>query len=303
MRRRVPSTQALLCFEAAARHESFTKAAGELSLTQSAVQRQVVGLESFLGVKLFRRARHGIVLTEAGLDYSRLVARRLDAVERDTLTVAGRGEAAGSLDLAVVPTFATRWLLPRLSGFRALQPGIHVNLETRTRPFLFADTDFDAALYAGTAADIANWPGTQATELLAEEVVPVCASSLIAPRRRLSPGQVATLPLLQQSTRPYAWRQWFEAQGVSGVRDLDGPRFDLFSMLAVAAAEGMGVALMPTMLIDAELARGELVIPCERPLRGERAYYLVVPERKLGNPVLERFRDWLVSVTGRSSNA
>src|SRR5690606_27001409 len=105
------------------------------------------------------------------------------------------------------------------------------------------------------------------------------------------------------STRPYAWRQWFEAQGVSGVRDLDGPRFDLFSMLAVAAAEGMGVALMPTMLIDAELERGELVTPCDRPLRGERAYYLVVPERKLGNPVLERFRDWLVSVTRRSSNA
>src|SRR5690606_32520964 len=119
----------LLCFEASARHESFTKAAQELSLTQSAVYRQVVGLEALLGVKLFRRARHGIVLTEAGQNYSRRVARQLDAVERDALAVIGRGEASGAVDLAVVPTFATRWLLPRLPDFRAQHPGIVVNLE------------------------------------------------------------------------------------------------------------------------------------------------------------------------------
>jgi len=294
MRRKLPSTQALVCFEAAARHESFTKAAHELALTQSAVYRQVTGLEDFLGVKLFRRARHGIVLTEAGLNYSRLVARRLDAVERDTLAVIGRGEASGVIDLAVVPTFAARWLLPRLQAFRDRHPGIVVNLETSTRPFLFADTDFDAALYAGTPADIANWPGTVAIALMPEIVVPVCSPTLIAPRRRLTPAQVAALPLLQQSTRPYAWRQWFEAQGVTGARDLDGPRFDLFSMLAVAAARAMGAALMPTMLIEAELARGELVAPCDRPLHGGRSYHLVMPERKAGSPALERFRDWLV---------
>lgn len=294
MRRKLPSTQALVCFEAAARHESFTKAAHELALTQSAVYRQVIGLEDFLGVKLFRRARHGIVLTEAGLNYSRLVARRLDAVERDTLAVIGRGEASGVIDLAVVPTFATRWLLPRLQAFRDRHPGIVVNLETSTRPFLFADTDFDAALYAGTPADIANWPGTVAIALMPEIVVPVCSPSLIAPRKRLTPAQVSALPLLQQSTRPYAWRQWFEAQGVTGARDLDGPRFDLFSMLAVAAARAMGAALMPTMLIEAELARGELVVPCDRPLHGGRSYHLVMPERKAGSPALERFRDWLV---------
>jgi DNA-binding transcriptional LysR family regulator len=295
MRRKLPSTQALVCFEAAARHESFTKAAHELALTQSAVYRQVTGLEDFLGVKLFRRARHGIVLTEAGQNYSRLVARRLDAVERDTLAVIGRGEASGVIDLAVVPTFATRWLLPRLQAFRDRHPGIVVNLETSTRPFLFADTDFDAALYAGTPADIANWPGTVAIALMPEIVVPVCSPSLIAPRKRLTPAQVAALPLLQQSTRPYAWRQWFEAQGVTGARDLDGPRFDLFSMLAVAAARAMGAALMPTMLIEAELARGELVVPCDRPLHGGRSYHLVMPERKAGSPALERFRDWLLT--------
>lgn len=295
MRRKLPSTQALVCFEASARHESFTKAAGELALTQSAVCRQVAGLEDFLGVKLFRRSRHGIVLTDAGSGYVRLVARRLDAIERDTLSVVGRGDASGAVDLAVVPTFATRWLLPRLPRFRALQPDVVVNLETRTRPFLFGETDFDAALYAGTASDLANWPGTQATALLPEIVVPVCAPALLARRRRLEPRQVGALPLLQQSTRPYAWRQWFEAQGVQGVRDLDGPRFELFSMLAVAAAHGMGVALMPTLLIEEELRRGELVVACDRPLHGGRAYHLVVPDRKAGGPALARLRDWLVA--------
>ncbi|TXL68419.1 LysR family transcriptional regulator [Zeimonas arvi] len=295
MRRKLPSTQALVCFEASARHESFTKAAHELALTQSAVYRQVAGLEDFLGVKLFRRSRHGIVLTEAGQNYSRLVARRLDAVERDALAVIGRGEASGAIDLAVVPTFATRWLLPRLPDFRARHPAIVVNMETSTRPFLFADTDFDAAIYAGTPADLANWPGTIATALMPEIVVPVCAPALIAPRKRLTPAQLAEVPLLQQSTRPYAWRQWFEANGVAGAPDLNGPRFDLFSMLAVAAARGMGAALMPTMLVEAELARGELVVPCDRPLHGGRSYHLVVPERRAGNPALARFADWLVA--------
>jgi LysR family glycine cleavage system transcriptional activator len=294
MRRKLPSTQALVCFEASARHESFTKAAQELALTQSAVYRQVAGLEDFLGVNLFRRSRHGIVLTEAGQNYSRLVARRLDAVERDALAVIGRGEASGAIDLAVVPTFATRWLLPRLQDFRARHPGIVVNLETSTRPFLFADTDFDAAIYAGTPADLANWPGTIATALMPEIVVPVCAPALIAPRKRLTPAQLAALPLLQQSTRPYAWRQWFEANGVAGAPDLHGPRFDLFSMLAVAAARGMGAALMPRMLVEAELARGELIVSCDRPLHGGRSYHLVVPERRAGNPALARFGDWLL---------
>ena len=168
--------------------------------------------------------RHGARLAEPGeFTLRAFLNGRIDLSQAEAVAGIVGARTPRSLDLAVVPTFATRWLLPRLSGFRAMQPGIHVNLETRTRPFLFADTDFDAALYAGTAADIANWPGTQATELLAEEVVPVCASSLIAPRRRLSPQQVAALPLLQQSTRPYAWRQWFEAQGVSGVRSTKRP--------------------------------------------------------------------------------
>ena len=111
----------------------------------------------------------------------------------------------------------------------------------------------------------------------------------------MAPEAVAHLPLLQQSTRPYGWRQWFDAMGVEAPRALDGPRYELFSMLAVAATHGMGVALIPPMLIEAELAHGELVVACAQPLRGERAYYLISPAQGQP-PVLATFARWLQAV-------
>ena len=294
MRRKIPSTQALVCFEAAARQHSFTKAAHELALTQSAVCRQVAALESFLGVKLFRRTRRGIALSDAGADYARRVTQGLDMVERDTLSLMSRQGEGGAIDLAVVPTFATRWLLPRMERFQARHPQWTVHLETRTRPFMFAETEFDAALYAGSEQQVRNWSGTHAVLLMPESLVPVCSPQLIAPRRRLTPAAIAKLPLLQQSTRPTIWRQWFEAMDVNDDHDLTGPRMELFSMLAMAAVHDMGVALMPPLLIEEELARGDLVVACDRPLHGERAYYLVVPERRAEHPGVTRFREWLL---------
>jgi DNA-binding transcriptional LysR family regulator len=293
MRRKIPSTQALICFEAAARHESYTRAAQELALTQGAVSRQIGTLEDFMGVALFRRTRHGVQLTASGASYARQVARQLDGLERETLD-AMTGEGGGSLQLAAVPTFATRWLIPRLPALARAHPDITVHIETRTRPFLFNDSPFDAALYAGTPGQAANWPGTTSTELLREDVVPVCSPALIAPHRSVTPAAVAQLPLLQQSTRPEGWRQWFDAQGVDAPRALSGPRYELFSMLAVAAAHGLGVALMPTLLIEAELQRGELVVACPHPLRGERSYFFVTPARADERPAVGLVRDWLL---------
>ncbi|WP_037990304.1 LysR family transcriptional regulator [Tepidiphilus margaritifer] len=295
MRKKIPSTMALTAFEAAARHESFTRAAEELALTQSAVCRQIGALEDFLGVALFRRTRRGVQLTEAGRAYSRQVALRLEALERDTLAVMS-GQGAGTLELAVVPTFATRWLLPRLGAFRALHPEVVIHMETRTRPFLFDDTPFDAAIYFGEA----GWPGTEAHFLMPEFPVPVCSPALPGARPGLSPQEVARLPLLQQSTRPYAWRQWFEAAGMRVAHDMAGMRLELFSMLAQAAIERMGVALIPPFLIERELAAGELMIPCNRSFVSRRAYYLIVPERKAERQALAAFRQWLVAEAGRS---
>ena len=290
MRRKIPSTTALISFEAAARHESFTKAAQELSLTQGAICRQIASLEEFLNVELFRRSRRGVKLTEAGLSYSRRVATQLDAVERDTLSVMGQ-QGANSIELAVVPTFGTQWLLPRLKDFQQKHPEVTVNLTNRTRPFLFADTDFDAAIYFGDA----DWPGTESHRLMGENPMPVCSPTLLGQKTNLSPGEIAELPLLQQTTRPYAWRQWFNSQNLNIPRDMTGPRYELFSMLAQAAMHDMGIALIPPFLIQRELAEKRLVIANTQALSSIKAYYLMIPDRKVESASLKAFRDWLVN--------
>ena len=294
MRRKIPSLQALACFEAAARHESYTRAAQELALTQGAVSRQITALEDFVGVALFRRTRHGVALTERGAEYAAQVAPRLQGLEQDTLEVMASQNSGGSIHLAAVPTFATRWLIPRLSQLKALHPEITVHIETRTRPFMFADTAFDAALYAGTPEQMSHWAGTRCLRLMSEDMVPVCSPAFLGSRRRLTPAELAQFPLLQQSTRPEGWRQWFAAFGVTAPLALSGPRYELFSMTAAAAAQGLGLALVPRLLVEAELARTELVVACEHVLQGQRAYYLVTPERADERPLMSGFLTWLV---------
>jgi len=294
MRRKLPSTGALEAFEAAARHQSFTKAAEELSVTQSAVCRQVAALESFLDVRLFRRTRRGVMLTEAGLDYSRSVGARLDEVERDTLELMARGGTGSSLELAVVPTFGTRWLLPRLPAFQRAHPHVAVHLSSRTRPFLFADTAFDAAIHAGETGSAA-WPGTEKRFLMSESLIAVASPSLpaLAAGRPQGAGDWARLPLLQQSTRPYAWRQFFDSLGLLVPQPMAGPRLELFSMLTEAAVHGMGVALTPPFFVQEELAQGRLVDIAPRPVGGQRAYSLIWPEEKAELPALQAFAAWL----------
>ena len=290
MRRKIPSTAALVSFEAAARHQSFTKAADELSLTQSAICRQIGSLEEFLNVELFRRSRRGVKLTEAGLSYSRRVATQLDAVERDTLSVMGH-QGANVIELAVVPTFGTQWLLPRLKDFQQKNPGVTINLTNRTRPFLFADTDFDAAIYFGDA----DWSGTESHRLMSENPMPVCSPTLLGNKPRLSAHELSEMPLLQQTTRPYAWRQWFGSMDMNVARDMTGARYELFSMLAQAAMHDMGVALIPPFLIQRELEEKRLVVANTHALASLKAYYLMIPERKVESASLKAFRDWLVN--------
>lgn len=289
MRRKIPSTGALAAFESAARHQSFTKAADELAVTQSAVCRQIAVLEDFLGLKLFRRSRRGVVLTEAGETYSRQVTARLDEVERDTLEVMAKGGKGGTLELGVVPTFATKWLLPRMTSFAAQHPDISVNLTARTRPFLFSDTTFDAAIHAGEA----NWPGTEGHFLMHENLIAVCSPQLIAPRVSLGRSDWHRYTLLQQSTRPYAWRHWFASRGMQFEGDMSGPRFELFSMLAEAAIHGMGIALIPRFLVEDELRRKLLIQVVKHAYLSDRSYYLIYPEQKSEKAALSVFRDWL----------
>lgn len=289
MRRKIPSTIALSAFEAAARHQSFTKAADELGVTQSAICRQIAALEEFLGVELFVRDRRGVRLTEAGQLYSRKVAARLDEVERDTLELMSKRGHGETLELAVVPTFATKWLLPRMPLFNEQYPDITVNLSSRARPFLFDGTELDAAIHAGVSV----WPGTQGVFLMRESLIAVCSPRLIASRKKLNAQDWHRLPLLQQSTRPYAWRDWFASRGMRVEGDMAGPRYELFSMQAEAAVQGLGIGLLPRLLIEDELRRGVLVDVGSYSQLSDRTYYLLYPEHKAANPALTVFRDWI----------
>lgn len=313
MRRKIPSTTALAAFESAARHQSFTRAADELALTQSAVCRQIASLEAFVGVKLFRRSQRGVILTEAGQRYSDTVRSRLDEVERDTLALMAAGSAGGSLELGVVATFATKWLLPRLPEFQRQHPGISIHLHSRPRPFLFEGSGLDAAIHPSSGP----WPGTEALMLLPETLIAVASPRLIgASPRPMSADQLADLPLLQISTRPYAWRQWFERFGLRVDHALAGTRMELYSMVIEGAVQGLGMALVPSVLVEGELARGDLVPVLQPALRGDPStkpmrssapqhdqhsglhYALIYPENKSDLPALQAFKQWLATQTG-----
>ncbi|MCZ2441132.1 MAG: LysR family transcriptional regulator [Burkholderiales bacterium] len=292
MRRKIPSTAALAAFEAAARHGSYTGAAEELAVTQSAVCRQIATLEAFVGVKLFRRSRRGVLLTDAGELYGRSVRARLEEIERDTLSLMASGGGRGVLEIGVVPTFATEWLLPRLPDFHAAHPDITLNLTTRIQPFLFEGSGLDAALHAGGAP----WPGSDSLHLMRESLVAVASPVLLQGRNlraRLQAADVARLPLLQMATRPQAWRAWFEAQGLQVEGDLAGPRMDLFSMLIAAASCGQGAALVPQLLAEPALRAGRLRVLVPRAHYSDRSYRLIYPQAKAHHPALVALRDWL----------
>ena len=293
MRRQLPSIQALVCFESAAKHASFTKAAQELSLTQGAVSRQVASLEEMLGVSLFKRDRHGMQLTQTGERYFKSISNRLNGLERDTLDIMVGNGLENNVTIAAVPTFASKWLVPRLAEFSKLFPNTHIHIETRTRAFMFNDSGMDAAIYAGTPEQVSQWAGTEATKLFDEVVVPVCSPSLLKRNRPLTPEQISQMPLLQQSTRPEAWRQWFNTQGLDPSQSMAGPRYEQFSMQVAAAQSGLGVSLMPTVLVTDELADGKLVVACDKPLSGLRAYYFIQPQAALHMASTAQFKEWL----------
>lgn len=303
MRRMIPSLQSLICFESAAKHKSYTYAAQELCITQSAVSRQIQQLEEFLNLALFHRTRHGVELTLAGEQYFKSIKSSLLNIEQSTIDLMSHKGLGGTLKLGVVPTFATRWLLPRLYRFNQIYPEITVHLETSTKPFLFSEHIFDAAIYAGTPAQVENWAGAKVQFLMQEDVVPVCSKQLIqkyCPEVQLeqiqdidlTAEQLSRLPLLQQTTRPYIWKEWFHTAGYDHPYATDGQRHELFSMLAVAATHHMGVALIPQMLLEKELNNGDLVIASKLKLMGSRSYYFVYSEQQ-NSALILKFIEWL----------
>ena len=288
-RRFLPSTSALAAFESVARLGSFSAAASELSLTQSAVSRQVAQLEDQLGVRLFERNGRGVFLTPEGRSYSETVGTALKMLRMASLNIMTRRHG-NSLNLAILPTFGTRWLMPRIPGFVARHPEIILNFATRIGRFDFARERLDAAIHIGQP----DWPDADSTLLMNEEVAPVATPGFLKDRAIAVPADLGRQPLLHMASRPDAWAQWFEHQGLSAPSG-PGMRFEHFSTAAQACLAGLGVALLPLFLIQGELQRGQLVPAPGGPMRSRSAYYLVVPREKRLHPPVVSFRDWLLS--------
>lgn len=294
MRNGIPNLSALQAFEASARLGSFSRAAEELSLTHSAVYRQVASLEARLGVQLFTRVRRRIVLTEHGAEYAGRIRHHLDQIEKDTFGLVSRTGMGRSIHVAVVPTLATTWLIPRLADFQALHPDVTVSLSVRTQPFQFKEQPFDAALYHGDGI----WPGTQGVLLFPErELVPVCAPQLAERVRRDARGGLGDIPHLHLHTRPDAWRQWYAANQFDyGPQAAGGPRYELFTMVMSAAQAGLGVGLIPRFLAQPALQAGTLAMPVPQVLPVPQSYYFGYPQRNERSEALKRFEAWLRTV-------
>lgn len=286
----LPPMADLLAFEAAARHTSISRAADELHLTQSAVSRQIRQLEAQLGMALFHRVRQRVVLTDAGRVYAvdvRTLLQQLSDATQKTMAASGGG---GLLNMAVLPTFGTRWLIPRLGDFVQRYPDVTVNIAARTEPFDFAKEPFDAAIHFGAP----HWAEAVCEYLMHEQVVPFCSPGYQHQHDIQKVSDLAAVVLLQQSTRPAQWAEWFEQSGGGTAKALRGPRFEQFAMIAQAAVSGMGVALLPRFLVEAEIASGALVELFPQALTSSDAYYLVYPESRAQAPLVRAFRDWIL---------
>ncbi|MBL4787158.1 MAG: transcriptional regulator GcvA [Cohaesibacteraceae bacterium] len=287
----LPSLSALRAFEAAARHRSFTRAASELGVTQSAISRQMRSMEDLLGLRLFERTGHGLVLTEAGDVYALKIREKLQDIETATLELLAYRGQGGELTIACLPTFSSRWLIPRLNKFTTKHPEILINLVTKIKQFDFISENIDAAFHFGEGA----WPEAMTDPLMDEEIVPVCNPDLrVKGTKKEADKLLLNQPLLQITSRPNLWNHWFGSIGSSHPQPHMGPRFEHFHMVIRAAVTGMGIALLPRLLIEDELAKGELVTLSEEHIRSPGSYHFVFPQSKRANPNLQTFRTWVV---------
>ncbi|MDD1961616.1 MAG: LysR family transcriptional regulator [Pseudomonas capeferrum] len=288
-KRLVPSMTALQCFEAAARHLSFTRAAEELHLTQSAVSKQVAQLEDMLRHHLFLRIRRRLQLTPAGSLYLAEVNKILTQVDISSRYILTYGEQTEILKVATQPSFGVRWLIPHLKGFGKRHNNIHLDIRNEMEPFALLQGSADVVFFYGQG----TWPGATCVELFREEVVPVCAPELLAGRALADAGELAELVLLQSTSRPEAWHEWFLELGLHSVSSYHGPRFDTFYMALSAAQAGCGVALVPRYLVAKELNEGSLVIPWNHAMRSTGAHYLAYAEHAAEVPKVRALVEWV----------
>ncbi|MDJ0776449.1 MAG: transcriptional regulator GcvA [Gammaproteobacteria bacterium] len=292
MARRLPPLNSLKSFEAAGRLLSFTAAARELNVTQAAISHQIKVIESYLGVALFDRYPRRLALTEQG---KLLLPEVTEAFDRVSAAVTGLGTQAYSSKVSVRlgPSFAARWLSPRLKYFWLQYPEIDLSLfHVANAPTDFEREDIDLAVTYGDG----HWPGVVAERLLALDFFPVCSPAFLHNDKPLTDIDNLRYYTLLHDADYDCWRDWLQLAGIDGIRPEKGNIIDDTNVLIQAAIDGQGIALGSTAFVQDLLESGRLVRPFDITLENELAYYVVCPESHLQNPAVSAFKQWLLSL-------
>jgi LysR family glycine cleavage system transcriptional activator len=288
---RLPSLNGLRAFEAAARHLSFTLAASELNVTQTAISHQIRRLEEELGIRLFVRRNRALALTAEAKDYLPGVRAAFNDLRLATDRLLRRDDDH-VLTVSTLASLAAKWLLPRLSTFQESHPGIDVRITTSTNLVDFRAGDVDAAIRYGRG----HWRGLRADWLIADELFPVCSPALLKGDKPLRcPKDLAHHTLLHSSGGfDDDWRLWLTAAGLpADISKQPGLSFDLIFLTVQAAIDGSGIAMGRTSYVQDDIAKGRLVVPFKIALPADAGFYLVSPENKADPPKLAAFRQWL----------
>ncbi len=303
LRPTTPPLNALRAFEAAARLGSFARAAEELSVTAGAISQQVANLEASLGMSLFARNGPKLSLRDAGRAYLPSLRRALDEIEAATLDLVTHGAGDRKLVIGALHTLASSWLIPKLNRFQNEYPDIRPVIETLALNFATPERSpdlggrqIDVGLYFGDG----RWTGMVCDKIFDEIQVVVAKPGYVTSDEK---GDIAALaaryPRLVHTTRPKAWHDWAQANGIA-ITGAPGPGFEHFFMLIEAAKAGMGIALLPRVLIDGPLADGSLEIISQASLKSDGAYYLITPESRMETPEVSAFRDWVLGLASES---
>ena len=290
MLRRLPPLNALRAFEAAARNGSVTRAARELSVTQGAVSRHVKALEQWLGTQLVERAQHGIRLTSHGSAYFRSLRGALDQIDHATRQLQ-QSPDENLLRLKLPPTFAIRWLVPRLAAFHALHPSIDVQITTSHDRADFDHEDIDACIHSEREPP----PGPGFRRLVGEVLLPVCSPRLLQRGPRLEkPADLSHHVLLCSLNRAEDWPAWLRAAGVPHIDGNSGLKFENAALAYQAAIDELGVMIAQRALVEDDLRSGRLVAPIARPLKMSGGYYLAYPPDRPRSSRVAAFEEWVV---------
>lgn len=287
----LPSLNALRTFEAVSRYGSFTSAADELGVTQSAVSRMIKGLEDHLELQLFIRTGRQISLTEDGVYYADKISKAMGILEVASRELIETRAGRGTLNIGMLPTFGTKWLLPRLGAFLQLHPELTVDIGSSDNDLDFAEERIDVAIRFG----FGDWPGARAEPLMSEELKVVCSPRIMdGPYPLTDYGQLRRHSLIAHSSRPGTWTHWLQAVGADTEGYDKGLRLEHFYMVLQAAKSGLGIGLLPSYLAEDDIANGSLAAPFPVRVVSPGGYYLVTPHDKADLPRVQAFRNWVL---------